>query len=552
MCRTKFDDRSRVRLLVWCSTWIALLGSPPTGFAQDEEEDDAAEEDAPAARTKPEAAPAAEAPKFALPKALPPGIPSVPPSPFTLVVKGLVSGSMFVQNVPAVGNGSALLFGPYKVARDGWGFGGDVRQTRLTFTIRGPEVLAGAIPTGVVEMDLGGYNYQVTPVGGLSAVLGQQSIDPMTGRVVTTPVAIPYNTITNESRFDENIVPRMRLAYIELNWNQSQDILRVGQYHNLLLFMIPSSASHLASPLGYGAGELGWRSPGVTYLHRFKVSPDFNLDFGVQINRNSWRDELPPCPSAPPNAPGGGYPLQTQSPAANCLPNNVSFGEASLLPQVQARIDAFGGLATNPLPMYIPTLWAAYISGTWDIKDLTGAGNATLPTSPPPPGRVYRDTMTTYAVQGGAKIQLGPLLIAANGWYGQNAGNVFGHIFQMQDPSGPDVSGFGAWGQIGLGLGTHFSLWAFMGIDKPNEAQAIAAGSSFQVAGVTRLQNIQAAAQLLYTDGPIQIGLEYLHVATTSLYPAIAPNPVTMAPGAPAMKGTYTGSQPSVTMNYNF
>ncbi|HET6332454.1 MAG TPA: hypothetical protein VFG30_04545 [Polyangiales bacterium] len=66
--------------------------------------------------------------------------------------------------------------------------------------------------------------------------------------------------------------------------------------------------------------------------------------------------------------------------------------------------------------------------------------------------------MTTYAVEVGGKLKLGPVLVAANGWYGQNAGGVYGHMFQMQLPDKPDVTGFGVWGQVALSLSRQFSV----------------------------------------------------------------------------------------------
>jgi hypothetical protein len=107
----------------------------------------------------------------------------------------------------------------------------------------------------------------------------------------------------------------------------------------------------------------------------------------------------------------------------------------------------------------------------------------------------------------------------------------------------PDIDGFGGWGQLGLGVTKHFSLWVFGGIDHPDEAMVKAALPT--VAGITRLQNIQAAGQLAYTEGPIQIGLEVLYVATKNYIPPSTAMPVEGAE-------TIGVVQPSVTMNYNF
>lgn len=532
--------RAARRVLMLCFSCALAVSVNSVCYAQDEDElgdeDDKAsspkaaaasaqaEDDETAASPASAPVPAAEAAA-----AKPPAVVAPPaPSPFQFVVKGLISGSMFMQNLPSQLSGGMLAFATNKTVVDGWFLGGDVRQTRLTFTIRGPQVLGGATPTGIAEMDLGGYNYQFLAVAGLSTVVGAPG-GPM-GTAV--PIGVPFNVATNEARFDENLVPRMRLAYIELNWNNSQNVLRVGQYHNLLLGMIAGSASHLALPLGYGAGQLGWRAPGITYLHRFPLSMTSGLDVGIQINRNSWRDELPTC-----------GPTQV-APAVNCLPAGVSVGEASMLPQVQARIMAFGGLAEAPLPFYLPVKWLVYLAAHWDRKDMTGAGNATLPATT---GVPYRDTMDTAVVQGGFKTQLGPVLMAANGWYGKNAGNVFGHIFQMQNLNGSDVTGFGAWGQVALGITKNVSLWGFGGIDQPDPNQVQRAGTTFALLGTTTLtRNMQFAGQLAYTEGPIQIGLECMYVLTTAL---VATNPL-----MPTMRTsqTYSVIQPSLTLNYNF
>jgi hypothetical protein len=412
-------------------------------------------------------------------------------------------------------NGGSALSTSLDLSGDTWFLGGDVRQTRLTLTVKGPPAFGSGVPSGTVEVDFGGYNYQITPVGGFSAVVGAR--DPMTGAINIT--TLPFNTVTNESRFDEALVPRLRLAYLELNVNDGQHILRVGQYHQLLLVFVAGSASHIGTPLGYAAGQLGYRSPGIMYQFSAKLSSDTTLSFATQLNRNSWRDELPTCGA------------MQAAPASNCLPAGISVGEASALPQVEARISLTSGMASNPLPFYAPFTWFAYVTGHWDMKDLSGVG----------PGRAappLRDSLHTMALQLGVKTQHGPFLAALNGWYGQNAGSLLGHVFQMQalPSTAVDVRGFGAWGQLGLGVTTNVSVWAFAGIDHPDKEQAIAAG-------FTILRNLQLAAQLAFTSGPVLVALEFLYVSTRNRR---AP------PMAPAEHLTLTGMQPSLTMNFSF
>jgi hypothetical protein len=438
----------------------------------------------------------------------------VPPSPFQFTLKGTIASTLFMQDVPfGTSNGGAALLGPSNFPIDGWFFGGDIRQTRLSFNIRGPEVF-GAVPTANVEFEMYGGN-QITTVPGANANVVVRDV---MGNVIGSS-SIP--SFTSSAQGDESLLPRLRTAYVELNWDAGKNLLRVGQFHNLLLAMVSASGAHPAT-LGYGGGQLGWRAPGITYSHKFKLGEDANLDTAVQLNRNSWIDNAPVCTG------------MMAPPVTNCLPAGVSLGEAGL-PQVEARLLFSGGRAESPYPLYAPTVWQFHIVGHWDQKDLSGIGNVAPPN--------LRDSLTTYAIEVGGKLKLGPVLLAANGWYGQNTGGVYGHMFQMQLPDKADVTGFGVWGQVGFSLSREFSVWAFAGIDRPNRAEAIAAG-------FIRLQNIQLAGMLAYTDGPLVLTLEWFHVATTSFIPGLAATATT--PATVAQELTYRGNQPSFTLAYMF
>jgi hypothetical protein len=313
----------------------------------------------------------------------------------------------------------------------------------------------------------------------------------------------------------------LRTAYVELNWNNNENVLRVGQYHNLLFGMIAASGAHPAT-MGYMAGQLGWRSPGVTYSHKFNFSK-VRLYTAAQVNRNSWNDNAMVCSttSVPAEAP----------PTDDCLPYGVSLGEAGW-PQFEARVLVSGGMAKSPWPQYYaPNLWQLYIVGHWDQKDLSGVGKEA------PKG--MRDSMQTIAGQAGGKVTLGPVMIAANGWYGQNAGSIYGNMFQMQTPDKPDVNGFGAWGQIAFSFPKNFSLWVFGGIDQPNRDEAIDAGFYF-------LRNIKLDAMLAYINGPLAITLEFYHFITTTYRPEIPEYGIT------ALESTDHANQPSISFVYMF
>jgi hypothetical protein len=476
------------------------------------------------AEAAPEPEPAAEKPA---PAPEPPPAPAAPASPFVFTLTGTVAGTMFMQDVPtASGSGTATLYGPRNLLADKWFLGGDVRQARLNFSIRGPEVLAGATPTGVVEVEMFGGN-QITS---LPATLATVTVKDAMGMTIGTGTA---PSVTTSAFGDESLLPRLRTAYVELNWGGGTDILRVGQYHNLLLAQVAASAAHPAT-LGYGAGQLGWRTPGITYLHKFKLSEDVSLHAGIQINRNSWIDNAPVCSGT------------AAPPTNNCLPFGISLGEASAIPQVQARLVLSGGKTDSPWVTYAPNVWQVYAVVHWDQKDLSGVGADAPVAAATAAGAApvaLRDTMTTQIIEAGFKLRLGPVLVASNGWYGTNAGGVYGHIMQMQTPDKPDVSGYGAWGQAAFSFTKKVSLWGLAGVDKPNQDQAIAAG-------FTMLQNFQLGFMLAYAEGPLAIAVEYFYLATTNYLPGTPASATSQGTGPATV--IYSANQPSFTVAYSF
>jgi hypothetical protein len=517
-----------------CGLMAAVMAFPATGWAQaspPDEGDDLGEEESEEAESGPGQLPSEEesapSPRTAgpeqppAPPAPPPTAAAAPPSPFVFTLKGMITGTVFTQDVPTLsGNGGPAIFGPLGYTQDKWFLGGDIRQSRLLFSVKGPEVLSGATPTGVMELDLSGGN-QITTVPGATQLV---TIRDAMGMTIGTGGAA---SVTSSAQGDESLLPRVRVAYVELNWGMGENIIRVGQFHNLLLPMIAASASHTGTPLGYGAGQLGWRSPGITYLHRSALSEDMNLDIGLQINRNSWIDNFASC--APTQMPPPTTP--------NCLPAGVSLGEASMLPQFEARVMLSGGKAASPWPYYAPNIWQAFVVGHYDVKDLSGVG------SDAPPG--VEDAMSTYAVEAGFKVNFAPVLIAGNFWLGKNTGNIYGNLIQMQLPGAADVSGLGGWAQIGFSFTPELSLWAFGGIDKPNEDEA-------QAVGFTRLQNVQLAGMLAYVQGPIVLGLEYLNIATESVVAPAMPMSPTNPTGSLAVVDTLRMNQIAATLMYNF
>lgn len=379
-----------------------------------------------------------------------------PPAPplFTFAFRGILSATVFVQDAiagPTPGHGA--FFAVARPDTDRLIFSGDVRQTRLNFSIRGPEVLGGATPTGLAEVDfLGGYS---------AGQLG-----------------------------DESPLPRLRLGYVEAAWKNTT--LRVGQTHNLIIGFVPASAAHMALTYGYGAGFVGWRSPGATLLRRVPLT-GMNLELGLQVNRNSWNDNI--------GAGQGQVPIctSTQSPPTdNCIPFGVSAGETGT-PQVEARVALSSGTRASPWPTYPNVDWMVFVAGHLDRKDLSGVGF-----SPGGEG----DTLDTLAVQGGAKAFIGPVHLAVHGWAGRNTGNLLGNI--NQTPlilKAPDVFGWAAFVQAGLMLTQELSLWGYAGTEQLDKEEAVAAGFA-------RRGNATFAGMLSYKEGAYAATLEWIHWRT--------------------------------------
>ena len=424
------------------------------------------------------------------------------PSPFTFTFKGFVGASVFVQDasmgITPVGNNNQTGQIPVFAGNNAWNqaaadklmFGGDVRQTRLNFSVKGPTIGTDWTPNGVVELDWSG-GFGSAPFG------------------------------------DENLLPRIRLAYVELSSGQHN--IKVGQFHNLIIGFIPASAAHIAFPFAYAAGLIGWRSPGITYTYKTTTSSGMNVEVGAQINRNSWYDLT-----------ASGTP--------------VSQGEASGLPQVQARLMVSQGKNTSPFPLYPVADWLAFIAAHYDVKDLTNVAAV------PPPG--VKDKLTTYAIQAGVKSnQIQNVTLAVNGWFGANTGNLLGNVIQIGPvaPSAlnqdlPSVTSYGAWGQAGFAFGGPWSLWGMLGFEHPSDwANAVWAYQTAAGAGnAARVRNVNGAAMLAWRDGPVLFGLEWLHSFTTYGYdPTAAVFPI---PTKPTTVATYSrnANQVMLTADYFF
>lgn len=360
----------------------------------------------------------------------------------TLTFKGFISATAFAQNQSTTfGNGqNAEWPAGAQCEVDCWFGGGDIRNTRLTLVFDGPKLFGDWKAGGTVEMDFfGGF-------GGS----------------------------TNSAFIEEQPVPRLRLGYLQLT--NGSTTIQLGQNWAPLFLPPAYSLSHIAFPLGYGAGQIGWRFVGL-FVNQKLTEKDSPVQAEVQtaIMSGSWNG--PNCDTT-----------------TNCV-NWLTAGNASW-PQFEIRFNASGKMGDMGT-------WATYAVGHYDVKDLSGAGASGCGGTPNPCGPGSPDDkMIGSAVEIGAKFQIGPVSIQGNGYDGQAIGQQFGAITQFGK-----IRSVGGWAQLGFDITKNWGVFGFWAIDDPkNEDVALWTSPT---AG--RMKNYQYAGMLRWKSGPLAFGFEYIY-----------------------------------------
>lgn len=384
-------------------------------------------------------------------------------SPFKFEFHGFVVGSLYYQDqVFANAQGQGLLLAapspankaPFagtpvagtNASKSGSLLGGDIRESRFAFSLTGPkEAFAGGTPRAYFEFDLFGLN-------GAGAFGTEQNI------------------------------ARIRAAIAEVKWGAT--VLQVGQQNQLVVVQTPATVAHVPNPITYGAGTIGWRTPGVRVLHSIPMD-GFKLELGAEIVENNYNNGVQAV-----NGPQG-------------TPVSVSFGNASGLPMVQARAKLDGKAGDIG--------WSAYLVGVYDQVNLEGFGTVN-PGGVTPVGGSATKSIDSYAVQAGGKISFAPVTVAVNGYMGQATGNMLGAVVQFGD-----IANWGAWAQVSVDATKELSIHGLFGMDRP-EAKDVRAWSG------TRLENTVYGGMIRYMQGGYAIGLEgyqfdtkYSTGATTSV-----------------------------------
>jgi len=443
---------------------LASLLVASTAFAQSAAPAPAAEPAAPAAA-------AAPAP-VAAPAPAPAAAPAAKPSPFTFAMHGFVSMSASYQV------GTFLLSeGQQSIAsstgpspqRDMSSMNFDIRQSRFNFSVTGPQVLWGATPSGVLEIDF----MQGFGAGNFGEV---------------------------------SLLNRLRTLYSQLDWGAHK--LQLGQQNDLVFAMAPTSLSHIAFPLGYFTGNIGWRRPGIFGFHTFG-SGDVKVEGAWEIGRSQWADSaacvVSPVPATSCSGVGG---------AAVANTGGVSLGEASGGPAVEGRITANYAKYAN--------LWVAAHYNNVDLNGYGVAGGQQVGTT---------KTLQVVAYNAGLKLNLPlssdmGLTLAATGFTGKNLQPLVANLdtgaapntatpigtFRVGTQDEPYIRSQGYWAQLGFNLTKEFSLWGFYGKQNVNPTDLV---RSYNTATPTfRYDNATTNLMAMYRDGGYGLSLEWIDFKT--------------------------------------
>ena len=310
-------------------------------------------------------------------------------------------------------------------------FDGDVRNTRINFTFNAPPVLGKWAPRATIEADFFGAFNGVPPFG------------------------------------DEQSQFRIRHAFVDLS--NGRTTVRIGQYWAPLFgetaAFIPVSLAHIAFPVGLGASMIGWRFPGVFLFH----------DLTPSTNPLKLQLEVAALKGSGPTAAGN---------ARDSL-NNIGIGEASGLPQVEARV--------NAARRFAKVSWNGFVTYHIDWKDVNGTG-------------VPGSNITNWGVETGQYIAISSFTLHGSFYYGKGLGSQFGMITQFQ----PQIRGWGAWAQAGYDFTSHWSVWADYGIDQPDYARF---NTETGVALLRQLSHT-GSALVRFRAGRYAAGLEYFRNVT--------------------------------------
>ncbi len=361
----------------------------------------------------------------------------------TLTISGFISATMYNDRgvFGRFGEGQNAEWAAGTQPGPNQGFtDGDIRNTRFRLEFAaGAPVMGKWTPKGVIEADFFGAFNGGPPFG------------------------------------DEQPQLRGRLLYADLTDGRST--FRFGQYWSPLFAEIPVSLTHIAFPLGFGsAGMIGWRFPGI-FFYRDLSAPGKAMTTQLQLAVMK----------------GSGIAVGAVD---NAAPDPIGNGEASGLPQLEARLNV-GNRSRN-------LAWSVYVVGHIDWKDTTGNG-------------VGGSNITSNGVEVGGSVAPGHLTVHGNFYTGKGLGQQFAHITPNLNAlasataaAQAKIHGLGAWAQVGYDFTPRWSIWVFYGLDNPDNAKYVADVGAV----LARQLNHDGDFLVRYRAGRYAIGLEFFRAVT--------------------------------------
>jgi hypothetical protein len=357
--------------------------------------------------------------------AAPPAKPVFTSAPgVSVALHGFVSATAFSQNKTfAFGNGQNAEW-PVPGSKGSLS-GVDVRNTRFWLDFSGAKFAGDWTGGGRIEMDFfGGFN-------GTGAFSQQQA------------------------------TPRLRQAYMDLTNANTGTTVRIGQQWELMFPIDNSSSSlsHIAFPLGFGVGMVGWRFPGIVVMQ--------DLNHGTTGAK--WRLDL------------GAFEGNWSGPGNNI--NFLTAGSAGFQPQVEARLHVQD------------KTWLAYAAAHYSKVDLRGVGG----TAPTP----IKSDVKSIGYEVGGQWKPGPWTFKGLAYTGKGLGEIFGAMAQFGD-----ISESGGYVQVGYKFTPNWTAYAFYAAARPDK-QDVITWMGHGASGL--LRNNQSALSLQYTAGAYDLSLEVMH-----------------------------------------
>jgi hypothetical protein len=306
---------------------------------------------------------------------------------------------------------------------------GDIRNSRFAFSMAGPKVFTDAQPRAYLEFDFFGQ-------AGAGAFGTEQPL------------------------------PRLRVGYAELKMGGTN--IQVGQQNQLVVVQIPGSLSHIANPVTYGAGTIGWRTPGIRITQMIPID-DVKLELAVEAVKNKWSNE----------ALGAGVGT-TQTTAL------IGYGESSMMPMFQARAKVDGKVGDFA--------YMAYLVGVYGKIDMNGFGDGYAL-----PAWTTSKSIDQNVVEVGGKLTFSPVSLSGQFYTGKNTANMLGGQLVFGD-----VKDTGYWVQLAGNITKELSVNVAYGNDKPDAADLRRVGGNS-----ARLDNTLMGGMIKYQDGGYALGVEY-------------------------------------------